>query len=121
MVFAFWIVSGVTALAFLAAGILKLVRSRAALKSMGLAWVEDFSEPVIKLIAVAEILGALGLVLPPLIGILPILSPIAAIALAVLMFGATIVHVRRQEPPISGPLAALSVAAAILGFLVLPL
>lgn len=42
------------------------------------AWVEDFSPATVRFIGVVEILGALGLVLPALTGITPILTPLAA-------------------------------------------
>ncbi|MFW8744800.1 DoxX family protein [Mesorhizobium japonicum] len=118
MIIAYWIVAGVTALAFLAAGLLKLVRPKEALATSGLAWVEDFTSGPIKLIGVAEVLGAIGLILPIALGVAPILSPIAAICLAVLMVGATVVHIRRHEPPIPIALVLLSIATAVLGFLV---
>jgi hypothetical protein len=118
MLIAYWIVAGLTALAFLAAGGMKLARSKEQLAASGMAWTEDFSAPAIKLIAAAEVLGALGLVLPMLTGIVLILSPIAAVCLAALMVGASVVHVRRHEPPIPLALVALAVASAVLGFLV---
>ena len=117
MIIAYWIVAGLTALAFLAAGGMKLARSKEQLAASGMAWTEDFSGPVITLIGAAEVLGALGLVLPMLTGVVPVLSPIAGIALAVLMVGAAIVHLRRHEPPIPLALVALSTASAVLGFL----
>ena len=62
-------------------------------------------------------IGALGIVLPALLDIAPILSPLAAIALAVLMIGAVVVHIRRKEPMVPAlVLALLSVAAAVVGF-----
>lgn len=118
MLIAYWIVGGLTALVFFAAGGMKLARSRAQLASAGMAWTEDFSSAAIKLIAAAEVLGALGLVLPVLTGVVPVLAPIAACCLAVLMTGATVVHLRRHEPPISAAPLALAVASAVLGFLV---
>lgn len=118
MLIAYWIVAGVTALAFLAAGALKALRSKEQLAASGMAWTEDFNGPVIKLIGVAEVLGALGLVLPMATGIAPVLSPVAAVCLAVLMVGAAVVHLRRHEPPIPLALVALSAASAVLGFLV---
>ena len=118
MVIAFWIIAGLLALAFLAAGLMKLLRPQQALASSGLAWVEDFTAGPVKLIGAAEIIGAIGLILPPLLGIAPIFSPIAAIALAVLMVGAIAVHVRRKEPVVAPlVLAVLSVITAVLGFL----
>lgn len=118
MIVAFWIVTGLIALVFLAVGAMKLTRPREALATMGLKWTEDFTDLQVKLIGLAEALGAFGLVLPVLLGILPILSPIAAILLAALMLGATVVHVRRKEPPVTLVLVVLSIASAVLGFLI---
>jgi uncharacterized membrane protein YphA (DoxX/SURF4 family) len=118
MLIAFWIVAGLLALVFLAAGLMKVARPKEVLATSGLAWVEDFTTGPVKLIGAAEVLGALGLILPPLLNLAPVLSPIAAIALAVLMIAAVVVHLRRKEqflPPLV--LAILSVVAAILGFL----
>ena len=73
-----------------------------------------------KLIGIAELLGAIGLVLPMLLNVAPILSPIAAAALTVVMVGAVVVHVRRKEAFVPAlVLAVLSAVAAVLGFLVL--
>ncbi len=118
MLVAYWIVAGLLALTMLAAGGMKATKPKAAIVEGGMGWAEDFSPGMIKFIGIAEVLGAIGLVLPVLTGIAPILAPIAAVALAVVMVGAVIVHVRRKEP--SAPalvLAAVSVAAAVLGFL----
>ncbi|RKR75932.1 DoxX family protein [Frondihabitans australicus] len=120
MVIAFWIVTGLAALAFLGAGVMKLVRPRAALAASGMGWVEDFGDGGVKLIAAAEVVGAIGLVVPALTGVAVLLSPIAGIALAVLMVGAVVVHARRHEsvvPPLV--LAVLAAVAAVLGFVVL--
>lgn len=105
-----WIVTGLLALAFLGAGALKVVRSKEQLAASGLAWTEDFSAPMVKTIGTLEILGALGLVLPALTGILPVLVPLAALGLAATMAGAVIVHLRRRETFI--PPAVLLVLAA---------
>lgn len=119
MLIAFWIVTALTALAFLGAGGMKAVRPVPALREAGMGWVDDFAVPTVKLIAIAEVIGALGLVLPPLTGIVPILSPIAAVCLAVIMAGAIAVHVRRKENPAPAVvLTLLPIASAILGFAV---
>ncbi|MFT4030256.1 MAG: DoxX family protein [Protaetiibacter sp.] len=117
MLIAYWIVAGVTALVALAAGAFKLARSKEQLAAAGLAWTEDFSPTSVKLIGAAEVLAAIGLVLPMLTGIAPVLGPIAGSALAVLMIGATVVHFRRHEPPVSLGVFALAAASAVLGFL----
>jgi len=119
MLIAFWIVAGLAAFAFLGAGIMKLVRPVPALKTAGMNWVDDFSVPSVKLIALAEAVGALGLILPAWTGILPILSPIAAVCLTVIMAGAVVVHVRRKEPAAPAVvLTVLPLVVAILGFIV---
>ena len=46
-----------------------------------------------------EILGATGLILPGVTGVAPVLVPIAALGLAVVMIGAAITHIRRGERP----------------------
>jgi len=119
MLIAFWIVAGLAALAFFAAGVMKAVRPKPALAAGGMGWVDDFSGSNVTLIGVAEVVGALGLVLPVLTGIAPILSPIAGIALTVLMIGAVVTHVRRQETPVPPlVLGLLAAAASVLGFFV---
>ena len=94
-----WIIAGVLAVAFLVAGLLKLTQPRKKLAASGLAWVEDFSDRAVKGIGALEVLGALGLVLPAVLDIAPILVPLAATGLAAIMVGAMITHARRREPP----------------------
>ena len=119
MIVAYWIVAGIAALVFIAAGAMKLARPKEALAASGMAWTEDFTSPSVKLIGLAEVLGGIGLILPMLTGVAPILSPIAGAALAILMIGAAITHIRRNEPPIPIALVVIAAAAAILGFIVL--
>jgi len=45
-----------------------------------------------------EVLGAIGLVLPRLLGIAPVLTPLAALGFVGLMIGAIVLHRRRGEP-----------------------
>ncbi len=110
----FWSVSGLFSLA---TGSMKLSRTREQLDAGGMAYAGDFSAAQVKLIGTAQVLGAVGLILPVLLGIVLVLSPIAALALAAIMIGAVVVHVRRKEafiPPLV--LAVLSLVAAALGF-----
>lgn len=94
---ALWISAWIAALGFLAAGVMKATRPKAQLQTR-MAWVQDFSATQVKAIGVLEILGAIGLIVPGLTGIAPVLVPIAATGLALLMIGAAGVHVRRKEP-----------------------
>jgi hypothetical protein len=78
-----------------------------------MAWVEDFSDQQVKGIGVLEILGAIGLILPPIVDILPILAPIAAIGLVLTMGGAAMTHMRRNETKMMIPNAVLGVLALV--------
>jgi len=92
-----WVAQGLLAVMFLMVGTAKVTKSKEELAER-LDWVEDFSEGAIKFIGSVEILAAVGLILPGLTGIAPILVPIAATGLVVTQIGAVIVHVRRSEP-----------------------
>lgn len=109
-----WIVQGLLALAFLMAGLMKATQPKEKLAER-MGWVRDFSGGAIKLIGALEVLGAFGLLLPMLTGILPWLTPLAAVGLALTMIGAAFTHLRRKEYPgavINVVLLALSMFAA---------
>jgi len=96
---ALWIAQIVLTLVFLAAGLEKTRKPRDELAPK-MGWVEDFSDGFVKLAGGVEVLGALGLILPAALGIVPILTPIAATGLALAQTGAAIVHLRRKEPQV---------------------
>lgn len=93
---ALWVVQGLLALAFLGAGSMKIMRSREELAPR-MAFVEDFSDNAVRAIGVLEVAGAIGLILPMLLDILPVLTPLAAAGLVLTMIGAAVVHFRRSE------------------------
>jgi uncharacterized membrane protein YphA (DoxX/SURF4 family) len=96
---ALWITAGLLAAVFLFAGSTKLFLSREKLaEAPGGGWVLDFSAGFVKALGAVEILGAVGLILPALLGIAPVLVPLAAVGLATIMVGAAIVTYRRREP-----------------------
>jgi hypothetical protein len=96
---ALWIVAGLVAAVFLFAGANKLVMPYQRLaKAPGGGWVNQFSPGFVKALGAVEILGAVGVVLPGVVGIAPVLVPLAAVGLAAIMVGAAIVVVRRGEP-----------------------
>ena len=93
-----WIIAGLLAAVFLVAGANKLFIPKAKLaKAPGGGWVLDFSAGFVKALGAVEILGAVGLILPALLDIAPILVPLAAVGLALIMVGASIVTFRRHE------------------------
>ena len=115
---ALWIASGLLAAAYLAVGGMKLLTPKerlAANPSMG-AITEEFSGPAIKSIGAVEVAGALGLILPWLTGIAPILTPAAAVGLVLLQVGAAVFHGRRREYkqwPVNGLFLALALFVAV--------
>ena len=109
---AYWIVAGLAAFAFFGSGLMKLTSTREKLlanKNMG--WAQDFTTPQIKLIGLAEVLGALGLILPHAFSIAEGLSKAAAVGLFLIMVGAANTHRKRKEPIV--PPLVLGVLALI--------
>lgn len=93
-----WILATVLALLFLAAGGMKLAQPKEKLvASPNMAWAEAFSPGTLKVIGALEVLAAIGLILPAALGIVPLLTPLAATGLVLLMVGAAITHARRKE------------------------
>jgi uncharacterized membrane protein YphA (DoxX/SURF4 family) len=95
---AVWVVQILLALAFGMTGFMKITQPREKLQA-NMKWVEDFAPNTVKGIGTLEALAAIGLILPFLTGILPILTPLAAAGLVLVMVGAIITHIRRGEAP----------------------
>lgn len=118
---ALWAVQALLALVYLAAGGLKVVRPREQLVASGnFDWMKDTSDAGVKAVGAVELLGALGLILPELTGIAPILTPIAAVGLVVVQIGAIRVHLTRNERqplPANGILLLLAAFVAVGRFL----
>jgi uncharacterized membrane protein YphA (DoxX/SURF4 family) len=91
-----WIIQGITALMFAMAGSMKLTQPKEKLVK-SLPWVVDFSLPTVRFIGTSELLGATGLIVPMAANVLPILTPIAAIGLTVLMVLAASYHIRKNQ------------------------
>ena len=111
-----WIVAAVLALAFAASGAVKLIRSPQQLVASGMGWAEDFSPGMVKLIGGLEVAAAVGLILPPLLKIAPVLAPLAAVGLILVMIGAAITHQRRGETPMVGINVVLLLLAAFVAW-----
>jgi len=107
MTYALWIVQGLLAALFLFAGGMKLV-----LPLEKLTGLVELPGPFLRFIGVAEMLGALGLILPGLLRIRPGLTPLAAAGLVIIMLGATVITLLGGEvvtaliPLVVGLLAA---------------
>jgi hypothetical protein len=96
---ALWIVAGVLAGVFLFSGSAKLFVAKKKLASVPLGgWTENAPVGFVKTLGVLELLAAAGLILPAALDIAPVLVPLAAVGIVVLMVGAMITHLRRHEP-----------------------
>ena len=69
-----------------------------------------------RFIGIAELLGAVGLILPALTHIVPSLTAIAAVGLVLVMVCAIIFHISRKEYPNIGINAILLVLAAFVAY-----
>jgi hypothetical protein len=112
---ALWIIAGLLALAFAAGGVGKLAIPKDRIAAMpGGAWVDDFSVGAVKALAVLDLLAAVGLILPAVLDVAPVLVPIAAVGVAALMVGAVIVRLRHgSRLAILGDLTYLALAGFV--------
>ncbi|WP_169743154.1 DoxX family protein, partial [Glycomyces tenuis] len=74
---ALWIVAGLLAVGFVASGGQKLTQSKERLVAGGSWWAEDFGTSGVKTIGLLEVAGAVGLILPALLDIAPVLVGLA--------------------------------------------
>src|SRR5689334_15093980 len=103
-----WVLQVLPALIFLATGVRKLIRTDDQIRAV--KWVRTIPVGVVRGIGVLEILGAMGVILPRLTGILPCLTPVAGIGLVALMLGAVWVNWRAQ---LYAPIVANVVVSAM--------
>jgi uncharacterized membrane protein YphA (DoxX/SURF4 family) len=99
---ALWVVQVLLAAAFLVSGATKLSQPKEKLVKKW-AWVEDFPQGAVRTIGALEVLGAIGIVLPALSGLLPSLTPLAGLGLVLTMIGAALTHLRRAESTAPSP------------------
>ncbi|MGW1196576.1 DoxX family protein [Streptomyces sp. NPDC002536] len=107
---AYWIVAGLLALFYVYAGTLKVIRSRDQLRPM-MAWVDRMPLPALRALGTVEILGATGLILPPLTGIALPLAPAAASGFVLLQAGAIAVHLTGEDRRITLNIGLTTTAA----------
>lgn len=108
---ALWILQGLLAFATFGAGAFKLVTPHAKLAEK-MKWAVTWPPARVKLLGLAQVLGAVGVVAPWATGIMPVLTPVAACCLLVLMLGAVKTHVDLEEP-LAAPVV-LSVLALVI-------
>jgi uncharacterized membrane protein len=110
-------------LGFLAAGANHAFRYEQAKRQM--AWVAALSKEQLRIIGFLEMLGAVGLILPPVTGVAPWLAPLAAIGLALVMAGAIVFHLARKDDGrvliTNGLLLAVALFVAVGRYVIEPL
>lgn len=92
-----WVAQAVLAAMFLMAGFMKLTSSPADMVAMGMLWAENAPVALINFIGLAEVLGAIGVILPAATRIMPDLTKLAALGLATIMVLAAALHTYRGE------------------------
>ena len=107
---ALWVTQVLLALLFAGAGFTKVITPLPEL-AVSLPYTADLPGILVRFIGVSEVLGALGLILPPLLGARPTLTPLAATGLTMVMVLATLFHAMRGEwtaMPVTVMLAGLA-------------
>ena len=94
---ALWIAQSLLAGIFLATGLIKLTQPRLRMAAGPMAWAADVTDARFRTIGLLEVIGAIGLILPGVLGIAPRLLPVAALGLGLTMIGAIVTHVRYGE------------------------
>lgn len=94
---ALWVCQILLAVVFGYSGVMKSTKTEKELVAMGQTGVENLPQNLIRFIGISEILGVIGIILPRLTGILPILTPVVAVCFGIIMILASIVHFRRNE------------------------
>jgi hypothetical protein len=110
-----WIAAGLLAAVALAGGITKTFVPKAKLAAAsGGEWTAGASVGFVKTLGVLELLAAVGLILPAVVNIAPVMVPITAVCWVLLMIGAMITHARLGQPKLVVlNLAYLALAAFI--------
>ena len=118
-----WIVQGALAVVYLLAGTPKTIAPIAAL-SKRVDWIGSVPAGLVRFIGVAEVVGAIGLILPMRTGILPWLTVAAGVGLIVLQVCAALFHVSRGELkalPANGVLLVLALFVVIGRVFIVPI
>lgn len=92
---ALWITAGLLALVALVGGITKaFVPVEKLSQHEGAAWTRGVSPAFVKTLGVLEMLAAVGLILPAVTDVAPVMVPVTATCWVALMVGAMVTHGR---------------------------
>lgn len=94
-----WIAAGLLAAVALVGGISKTFLSKEKLaEAPGGGWTEHADIGFIRTLGILELLAAVGLILPAVVDVAPVVVPVTAVCWVLLMIGAMIAHLRSGEP-----------------------
>ena len=94
---ALWVCQGILALVFTYSGAVKATQPVPRIVAIGQTGVEGLPPAPVHFIGVAELCGVTALLLAQPLGIVPVLTPVAAACLGLIMILATPIHMRRRE------------------------
>jgi hypothetical protein len=91
-----WMIQGLVATALTVSGLVILLLPKEKLIPK-LSWVKEYPDGMRYFICVSKIFGAIGLILPMYLNVLPILTPVAACFIALFMILAMRYHLAKKE------------------------
>jgi uncharacterized membrane protein len=112
---ALWVSQGILAFVFITAGGMKLLAYQKYRAMLEKTAPTSLTHGQITFLGIAELAGAIGVVLPAALKVAPWLTGCAAAGLALVMLSATIFHIRRREPPITTAVLFLVAAFVVVG------
>ncbi len=112
---ALWAAQFILAATLVWASYMKLVQPVDQLATMW-PWAGEVPVAFVKFTGIIDLLGAIGLILPALTRIKPVLTPIAAVAVIVLMLCASIFHISRGEASVTGVNVVFALIAAFIAW-----
>jgi hypothetical protein len=111
---ALWISTGLISVVFVYSGVMKSLLSRQRLLASGQRGVGPFPMPLVRFVALCELAGVVGLIGPWITDTARYLTPMAAIGLGVVMYGAAISHASLREPKQTSAVVAVLVVCAFI-------
>lgn len=107
-----WIVQALLAIVFAMAGFMKISTPLEQLEQSGMSFVDSYGAGMVRFIGISELLGSVGLILPAALRIKPVLTPLAAVGIAIIMILACGYHISNGEPFVA-PVVLLALAVFV--------
>ncbi|HWB27007.1 MAG TPA: DoxX family protein [Chitinophagaceae bacterium] len=93
-----WAAQILLAAVFFYSGVNKGIYSEKQLIARGQTGVVNLPLPFIRFIGISGMLGAVGIIVPQALGVLPVLTTVAAAGLGIIMVPAAFIHYKLHEP-----------------------